>query len=164
VRIVPFKPRHAQGFFELSRAWLVAHELWDASHTDELSDPLESIGAIGGRVYIAERRGSVAGSCAVVPRRDGVMEIKWLAVEPEWQRLGIGRRMLTRGAGYARRHGAMRIVTVTSERLSAALRLYRRFGFESAPAPPGLRQPPEGIYMQLDLAPASVVSGHASHV
>lgn len=158
MRIVPFKPRHAPGFFELNRAWLVAHGLWDASQADELSDPAESIGAIGGRIYIAERRGSVSGSCAVVPRRGGIMEIKWLAVDPEWQRLGIGRRLLTRGAGYARRHGALRVVTVTSERLSAALRLYRRFGFESAPAPPDLLQPPGGIYMQLELASAGIVT------
>lgn len=162
VRIVPFKPRHAPGFFDLNRAWLVAHELWDGSQADELSDPLESIVAIGGRIYIAERRGHVAGSCAVVPRRDGVMEIKWLAVDPEWQRLGIGRRMLTRGAGYARRHGAVRLVTVTSERLSTALRLYRRFGFESAPAPPGFAQPRGGIYMELEMAPADLVNDFAA--
>lgn len=162
MRIVPFKPRHAPGFFELNRAWLFAHDLWDPSLTDELSDPLASIGDIGGRVYIAERRGSVAGSCAVVPRRDGAMEIKWLAVDPEWQRLGIGRRLLTRGAGYARRHGAIRVVTVTNERLSAALRLYRRFGFESAPAPAGLRQLHDDIYMQLELASAGVLTDHAS--
>ena len=162
VRIVPFKPRHARGFFELNRAWLVANELWDGSDADELSDPAESIAAIGGRVYIAERRGNVAGSCAVVPRRDGVMEIKWLAVDPEWQRLGIGRRMLTRGAGYARRHGAIRVVTVTHERLSTALRLYRRFGFETVPAPPGLAR--GGIYMALEMAPADIVPSFAARV
>lgn len=158
MRIVPFKPRHAPGFFELNRAWLVAHDLWDASHADELSDPQEKIIAIGGRVYIAERRGQVAGSCALVPRRDGAMELKWLAVDPEWQRLGIGRRMLTRGAGYARRHGAIRVVTVTSERLSAALRLYRRFGFELAPMPVGLVAAPGVICMQLELASAGVLT------
>lgn len=163
VRIVPFKPRHAPGFFELNRAWLVAHGLWDVSHTDELSDPAESIGALGGRVYIAERRGHVAGSCAVVPRRDGLMEIKWLAVDPDWQRLGIGRRLLTRGAGYARRHGAIRVVTVTSDRLSAALRLYRRFGFEPVPAPADLLQGDGGIYMELEVAPADIVTGFSAH-
>lgn len=157
VRIVPFKPRHAPGFFELNRAWLVAHSLWESALADELTDPAESIGAIGGRVYIAERRGHVAGSCAVVPRRDGVMEIKWLAVEPEWQRLGIGRRLLTRGAGYARRHGARRVVTISSERLSTALRLYRRFGFESVTPPTDLAQPPGGVYMQLDFAPTAAL-------
>ncbi len=162
MRIVPFKPSHASGFFELNRAWLVATELWDASYTEELSDPAESIGAIGGRVYIAERRGSVAGSCAVVPTRDGAMEIQWLAVDPEWQRLGIGRRMLTRGSGYARRHGALRLMTMTNERLSAALRLYRRFGFESVPAPAHLHQPPGAIYMQLELASAGILTDLAA--
>lgn len=162
MRIVPFKPRHAPGFFELNRAWLVAHELWDSAHTEELSDPAESITAIGGRVYIAERRGNVAGSCAVVPTRDGTMEVRWLAVDPEWQRLGIGRRMLTRSAGYARRHGAIRLVTIPSERLSAALRLYRRFGFETVPRPADVYQPAGAVYMQLELASAGILSDLAA--
>jgi GNAT superfamily N-acetyltransferase len=156
---VPFKPRHAPGFVELNRAWLVAHGLWEDDHTEELSGPIEAIAGTGGRVYIAERRGHVVGSCAVVPRRDGVMEIKWLAVDPEWQRLGIGRRLLTRGAGYARRHGAERLVTHSSERLSSALRLYRRFGFQDVTSTHDAASGPDGIFMmQLDFAPAGTLA------
>ena len=153
MRIVPFKPRHAPGFFVLNRRWLAEHELWEAPHVDELSDPSGRIIARGGRIYVAERRGIVAGTCAVVPGAYDEMEIRWLAVDAEWRRLGIGRRLLTRCAGYARRRGTPKIVVNTSSKLAAGLRLYRQFGFADAPVPPGRRPAIADVYMELELKP-----------
>ena len=155
MRIVPFKPRHAPGFFVLNRRWLAEHDLWEAPHAEELSDPSALITGRGGRIYVAERRGVVAGTCAVVPGASEAMEIRWLAVDPDWQRLGIGRRLLTRCAGYARRHGAPKVIASTSSRLSTGLRLYRKFGFVDAVPPPGRRAPIDDVYMELELASAA---------
>ncbi len=156
VRIVPFKP-HAPGFFELNRAWLAQHDLWEAPDAEELGDPQGTIVAAGGRIYIAERRGMVIGTCAAVPIEQGVMEIRRMAVDPEWQRLGIGRRLLTRCVGYARRQGATRIVLTSNSRLAGALRLYRRFGFHDAPMPQGVPYATADVYMELDFTPATLV-------
>lgn len=153
VRIVPFKPRHAPGFFVLNRRWIAEYDLFEAPHADELSDPSERIIARGGRIYVAERRGLVAGTCAVASGLHDEMEIRWLAVDPEWRRLGIGRRLLTRCAGYARRRGVHRLVVSTSSKLAAGLRLYREFGFVEAPAPAGTRPAIADVYMELELKP-----------
>ncbi len=139
----------------LNRRWLAEHDLRDAPHSEELSDPAGLITGRGGRIYIAERRGVVAGTCAVVPGADDAMAIRWLAVDPDWQRLGIGRRLLTRCAGYARRHGAPKLIASTSSRLSTGLRLYRKFGFIDAALPPGRRAPIDDVYMELELVSAA---------
>ena len=154
---MPFKPRHATGFFELNRAWLAQHDLWEAPDAEELGDPQGTIVASGGRIYVAERRGFVVGTCAVVPTGPGVMEIRRMAVDPEWQRLGIGRRLLTRCVGYARRHGATRVVLISNSRLTGALRLYRKFGFHDAPMPPNVPYATADVYMELDFLAATVL-------
>lgn len=154
MRIVPFKPRHAPGFFVLNQRWLAEHHLWDAAHADELSDPA-ALGARGGRIYIAERRGIVAGTCAVAEGVADEMEVRWLAVDPEWRRLGIGRRLLTRCVGYARRQGAPKVVVRANSRLSAGLRLYRKFGFREGPPPAGARVDADDVYMELELRQAA---------
>lgn len=150
MRIVPFKSRHAPGFYALNRAWLSRYDLWDAPDVDELSDP-DRIAASGGRIYIAERRGTVVGTGAVVCGEPGGMEVRWLAVDPDWQRLGIGRRLLTRCSGYARRNGAGKLVAHASSRLTEGLRLYRHFGFIDQPMPRDRSGDVADVYMELAL-------------
>jgi len=154
VRIVPFKPRHAEGFAVLNRAWLGRYDLWETPGADELSNP-HRIAESGGRIYVAERRTSVVGTSAVVCGEPGGMDIRWLAVDPDWQRLGIGRRLLTRCARYARRNGAERLVVHTSSRLTEALRLYRHFGFVDRPMPRDRSSAVADVYMELVLQAAA---------
>ncbi|MDQ3071307.1 MAG: GNAT family N-acetyltransferase [Acidobacteriota bacterium] len=158
MRIVPYRAKHADAFASLNRNWLVAHDLWEESDAEDLNDPEGTILAEGGRLYVAEWRGTVAGTCAVIPRGEGVMEISRLAVHPEWQRLGIGRRMLARCVGYARRHGASRVMLLSSSRLTSALRLYRSFGFEQVPVPAGAKYKTADVSMELTFRPVTAPS------
>jgi ribosomal protein S18 acetylase RimI-like enzyme len=63
------------------------------------------------------------------------MEISRLAVVPEMQGRGVGRRLLMTCLDYARRDGASRVVLTTNSRLARALRLYEAAGFRYAAVP-----------------------------
>lgn len=168
MRIVPFKSKHAGAFLELNRAWLVKNNLWEPQDADDLSDPEGTIIAKGGRIYVAERRGIVTGTCAVMPVTtpglqgepgQTTMEINRLSVHPDWQRLGIGRRLLARCVGWARRNGADRVVLLSSTKLTGALRLYRAFGFVTLPVPHDAKYATADIFMELTFDEARRPSG-----
>ena len=48
----------------------------------------------GGRAYVAERQGEVAGFSVVLPRQDGDADLDGLFVEPVMWKRGIGRRLI----------------------------------------------------------------------
>lgn len=47
-----------------------------------------------GRFFVASDRGRAAGECLVTAEGDGVLEIRSLAVAPEYQRRGLGRALI----------------------------------------------------------------------
>lgn len=90
----------------------------------------------GQRVYVAAtRRGEVVGygGIMLLPEEAHVTNI---AVHPDEQRHGIGRRLLARLAREARRHGATSLSLEVRASNTAAQEMYRSFGF----VPAGVRQ------------------------
>ncbi|HVM02904.1 MAG TPA: ribosomal protein S18-alanine N-acetyltransferase [Acidimicrobiales bacterium] len=90
----------------------------------------------GTRVYtVALIGGVVAGySGLMLSGEDG--HVTTLAVDPRWQRHGIGSRLLLRMARTAAGHGARHLTLEVRVTNAAAQSLYRRFGF----APAGVRK------------------------
>jgi len=63
-------------------------------------------------VFVSEQNGAIVGFAAVEPRADGESELDALFVDPEMQRHGIGRSLLSHCAEFARAQGsgAMHVV------------------------------------------------------
>lgn len=90
----------------------------------------------GDRVYVAAtRRGTLLGYGGIMLLPDEA-HITNIAVNPDLQRQGIGRRLVARLAREARRHGATALSLEVRVSNTAAQELYRSFGF----APAGVRQ------------------------
>ena len=79
-----------------------------------------------GGVVVAEQGGRLAGYVAVLRPADAPAEIEGLFVEPELQRVGIGRRLLLAGLERLRAEGADRVTVVASP---AAIAVYEACGF-----------------------------------
>ena len=62
------------------------------AHPDAIQIPAEQI--FGGRVFVAEYEGVMAGFAAIEPREDGDSELDGLFVEPSMQRRGIARSLI----------------------------------------------------------------------
>jgi len=84
-------------------------------------------------IYVADHDGRAVGYICFgpTPLTDGIFDVYWIAVDPEFQGRGIGRRLLSYAEDYARNHGARKIMIETSSRrdYEPARSLYERMGF-----------------------------------
>lgn len=92
-------------------------------------------------VYVAELGGRLAGSVTYLPDAaddghpwpPGGAVLRFLAVEPEVRRSGLGERLTMTCIARARAQGAAFLGLHTAPVMVAARRIYQRLGFERAP-------------------------------
>jgi ribosomal protein S18 acetylase RimI-like enzyme len=117
---------------------------------EELAALPGAYGPPGGRLFLARADGKLAGGVGLRPLGVGISEMKRLYVRPEFQGLGLGRRLAeatieaARGIGYR----CMRLDTIAT--MCAAQALYRSLGFTEIP--PYYDSPLKGaVYFELRL-------------
>ena len=88
--------------------------------------------APGGMLRVLEQGGVIVGMVGVVPRGEGVWELRKIYLAADQRGGGQGRRLLEEALTFARAQGARKLVLQTSSKLDAALRLYERAGFVPA--------------------------------
>ncbi|HKE93611.1 MAG TPA: GNAT family N-acetyltransferase [Povalibacter sp.] len=81
----------------------------------------------GGWMFVARAGDAIVGFAAILPRADGDTQLDALFVEPDLQRLGIGRGLMDHCAQVAKAHGSKAIHVVGN--LHAA-DFYRSCGFQ----------------------------------
>ncbi len=122
---------HHEAFVGLNEHWI--RELFgvveEADHR-ELDNPLESIIAKGGQIFIAELDGKPVGSFAMMRRTDKYdWELVKLAVDPAAQGHGIGMRLIRACIRRARMVGGYRLFIESNFKCAAAVHLYEKAGF-----------------------------------
>ncbi len=151
IQIVAFRDEHARAFAQLNRAWLDAFDLYEEADGKHLYSPRETILSIGGEIFVAEERGEVVGTVALIPASEGEFEIAKLAVSPESRGGGLGRRLTQLAIERARERGAVRVFLLSSSKLEAALKLYESLGFEHKQRPMDSPYETADVYMVLEL-------------
>jgi RimJ/RimL family protein N-acetyltransferase len=154
IRIEEFRPEQTEGFARLNRKWLVEYGLLEPADESQLADPAGEILHPGGQIFVACLGSEVVGTAAVLPHGAHAMELVKLAVAPEVQGRGVGRRLVDACIAHARETGARRLSLVSNSRLAVAVRLYEKLGFEHRPLPQDVPYATADVYMELDL-PAS---------
>jgi GNAT superfamily N-acetyltransferase len=82
-----------------------------------------------GPTWVAVSNDSIVGTASAVHRPDSTLYIRGMAVIPAARGNNIGRMLLATIERYALEHGCHRLKLCTTPFLSAAIRLYERFGF-----------------------------------
>ena len=82
-----------------------------------------------GRVQVVERDGAVRGLLVLIPESEAML-LDNLAVDPDAQGSGLGRRMLDHAEQAARDAGYRRIRLYTNEAMHENIALYARLGYE----------------------------------
>ncbi|SRR6266511_1149537 len=128
--IVPFQPRHADGFRTLVTDTLREFGFEPDPVLDaDLEDPAATYAAL----WVAVRADAVVGSAALRDLGGGAVELKRMYLRPDQRGQGLGKQLLALALDWARAHD-MRVVRLdTSERMVAAQRLYEANGFERVP-------------------------------
>jgi putative acetyltransferase len=126
LRIFPFRPEHIAGFRALVSDTLAEFGFTADPELDpDLADPARVYEA----VWVAVRGERVAGSVALRRLAPDAVELKRMYLRPEERGRGVGRRLLDMALLWAREHGIRRIALDTTERMTAAVRLYEHYGF-----------------------------------
>lgn len=81
-----------------------------------------------GRVHVAEAAGAVQGILVLIPQEDAML-LDNIAVAPDVQGQGLGRRMLAFAEDAARAAGYDAIKLYTNEAMTENIELYRRLGY-----------------------------------
>ncbi len=150
IRVVDFEPRHAEAFRRLNYVWIEEHFEVEGADRAALDSPKEKILDPGGAILIALDGEEVVGTCALLPHRPGVLELAKMTVAEasRGKQIGwlLGRAAIDRG----RSLGARSLYLESNTRLTAALGLYRRLGFQEVHGDPS-PYARANIQMELDL-------------
>ncbi len=148
---MPFEPRLAADFERLNRAWIERHFTLEDADRRVFADPAGVIVRPGGQVYFARLGERIVGTCAAIRHSPTVYELAKMAVEPDLQGQGIGRRLGLAVIAFARDAGATTLTLLSSSRLPTALALYRDLGFVDRPLPETTGYTRADVYMELAL-------------
>jgi GNAT superfamily N-acetyltransferase len=133
LRIVPYRPEHADAFRDLNLAWIRKYFTVEPRDARDLGDPETYILAPGGAIFMAELKEEAVGTCALMREHDGVFELAKMTVAESVRGLGVGRALGEAAIAHARAIGARRVELYTNSSLVPAITLYRALGFVDIP-------------------------------
>jgi len=149
-----FQSGDAAAFRRLNEEWINRYFRVEAKEEAILADPQKTILDRGGRIFFATAGERCVGCCALIRLGDTEFEVAKMAVEPSYQRAGIGRKLLLAAIAEGRNAGAQRLYLETNHVLTPAIRLYESLGFKHIPE--GRIVPSQyaraDVYMELILA------------
>lgn len=136
IEIKVFESQYKDDFVRLTKLWLNEYFWIEPSDEDLFADPHTAYVKTGGEILIAvdKEKEFVAGVCALAFHPDeSYWELSKLSVDPQYQRQGIAEKLMDAIIELAKKKGASKLYLDTNQVLEAAVRLYRRKGFEEIP-------------------------------
>src|ERR1700691_1973182 len=154
IGIRQFRSGDAAAFRRLNEEWITRLFRIEPKEEPILADPQATILDLGGRIFFATAGERCVGCCALVRMSDTEFEVAKMAVEPAYQRAGIGRRLLDAAIQEGRNMGARRLYLETNHTLTPAIRLYESVGFKHIDPSRIIPSPYEraDVYMEFVLA------------
>ena len=149
VKVVEYQDRYADDFADLNYEWIQKGYVVEKHDREILDDPQGHIIKPGGQIFFALVGRRVAGTVALVNSSEDEFELAKMAVSPDFRGFGISNSLMTACTEYARRQGKKRIILESNTKQMAAIRLYRKFGFQETPLDPDSQFKRANIRMEL---------------
>lgn len=134
MKIVPYDPKYKECFIEMNQAWIMEMftlEAEDIAVLEGIDSAVENgaqiFFALGGEVE------EVLACCMIAPKGNDVWEIEKFCARGMYTGTGAGSACLQACIEYAKERKAQRIVIVSNQRCTHAVRLYRKHGFAEVP-------------------------------
>lgn len=130
VEIVEFKPEYKIQYKNLNYEWL--EKYFEIESTDEriLSNPEKEIIEKHGYIFFALFEDNVIGTCTLMKHDNAHYELSKMCVTEKYQRKGVGEKLIDKVILKASQLGVEKIVLSTNCKLTAALSLYTKKGFQ----------------------------------
>lgn len=132
VEIIPFGRRYTRDFKRLNLEWLEKYFRVEPLDEQVLSKP-QQILRDGGAIFLARRQKLIIGTCALVHKANGRIELSKMAVNERYQGLGIGRALMNAAIAAFVARGSGELYLETNSKLAPAIALYESAGFVHAP-------------------------------
>jgi GNAT superfamily N-acetyltransferase len=132
-KVIEFAPELAQHFQQLNREWIEKYFEIENADLTVFKSPFEQIVKPGGQIFFIVADGEVLGTCAVLRLDQHTYELAKMAVSEKAQGRGYSNLLMEQAISFAREAGAERLILLSNTRLSPAIGLYRKFGFQSVP-------------------------------
>ncbi len=149
--IIEFSDEWAKDFAALNYDWIEKFFEVEKHDSEILDDPKTWVIDPGGQIFMAIADGKAAGTVAMIPASDGVLELTKMAVAPAFQGRGMGSKLIEACVEFAKSYGANSVFLESHTKLTAALMLYRKYDFTEVPGDPNSLYSRADIRMQLDL-------------
>ena len=150
VDILRFSPAYKEQFKILNIEWLQKYFEVETEDEKILSNPEEIISG-GGEIFFVIVNDEAVGTCAVIKKNEYEFELAKMAVTEKAQGRQAGKKLALAAIGFAYSKGAKTLYLETSRKLSAAVNLYEKLGFEYVPHNAESKYKRETIKMKLDL-------------
>lgn len=149
VEVVGFSDQFAADFAELNYVWIEKYFAVERHDREILDDPQKYVIEPGGQIFMAVVDGKAAGTVAMIPAGEGVFELTKMAVSPDFQGRGIANDLMRACLEFALSAGVKTVFLESHRSLTAALALYRKFGFVETPRDPNSEYARADIRMEL---------------
>lgn len=150
VQIVDYKPAYQKAFQQLNEEWITRYFKMEEADHKALSNPQKNIIAKGGHILVALYNNEPVGVCALLKMNDPIYEYELakMAVSPAVQGRNIGWLLGKAAIEKAKSLGAKKIYLESNTRLTPAINLYHKLGFQKVVGHP---TPYERCNIQMEL-------------
>lgn len=158
LKIITWDAQFKSRFHDLNMDWLQRFFPTQIEDKDilVLTHPESEVLGRGGQLWFAQKGNQIVGTCALVPRKNGEVEMIKLAVDSDHQGEGIGKQLTLKVIEESRRMKVERLSLETSSRLKPALALYSRLGFRQEEPADGYSIARSDTYMVLEFPSVNV--------
>lgn len=150
VSIFNYEKKYKDDFKKLNEEWLKKYFSVE-SEDEKILSSTEDIIKNGGEIFFAMYDNKVAGTCAVIKTNDSSFELAKMAVTEKYRGKQIGKKLALTAIGFAVSKRAKNIYLETSTKLTAAISLYKKLGFEQIPNDQPNKYKRPTIKMRLEL-------------
>ena len=131
--ILEYKEEWATAFKQLNIDWLEKYFVVEPYDDEVLSNPDKYILDKRGRIFFAVENGKPIGTAALMYNEYGELELTKMAVDDSAKGKGYGKLLMQKCISTAKEMGEDNLILYSNTKLSPAINLYYKSGFEEVP-------------------------------
>lgn len=101
-------------------------------------------------IFFSEYEGQIVGCFSFIKMNDSVYELGKMAVDPNYQGLKIGQKLMSYAVDFAKKKNWKKLVLYSSSKLPTALYIYEKYGFRHVELEKDLPYARSDVKMELE--------------